>query len=174
MEDKVVLEKPLMDGEKVDLEQAPTHIDTRFQAGEKVNDFEVDIDFLAKVMSRDKLIVAQRYHSRNTETGYGDKIVNVNVKVGRTRKPEKVNGENPGQCTILTHDIELLPGTAPIRQHPYRISPAKKLVMKEEVEYLLRAGLAKPSKSPWVSPCLLVPKEDGSMCRLQESKFCYC
>ncbi|XP_064083906.1 uncharacterized protein LOC135199681 [Macrobrachium nipponense] len=149
----------------------------------------------------------KRYHSRNTETGYGDKIVNVNVKV-KDEKPEvsepefiyswrfvdndaalktfenscqhlspfqstelqnlicsypELYGENPGQCTVLTHDIELLPGTAPIRQHPYRISPAKKLVMKEEVEYLLRTGLAKPSKSPWASPCLLVPREDGSM-----------
>ncbi|XP_068229725.1 uncharacterized protein [Palaemon carinicauda] len=147
------------------------------------------------------------YHSRNTETGYGDKIVNVNVKV-KDEKPEvsepefiyswriidncaalkdfenscqhlsrfqseglqnliysypELDGENPGQCTDLTHDIELLPGTTPIRQHPYHISPAKKLVMKEEVEYLLRAGSAKPSKSPWASPCLVVPKEDGSM-----------
>ncbi|XP_068210796.1 uncharacterized protein [Palaemon carinicauda] len=198
MDDRVVLDRPLMDDEMVDLEQAPIHIVTRSQTGEKVYDFEVDSDFLAKLMSKDKLIAAQR----NTETGYGDNIVNVNVKV-KDEKPEvsepefiyswrfvdscatlkdfenssqhlspfqseglenliysypDLYGENSGQRTVLTHDIELLPRTAPIR-----ISPAKKLVMKEEVEYLLRAGLAKPSKSPWASPCLLVPKEDGSM-----------
>ncbi|XP_064083883.1 uncharacterized protein LOC135199656 [Macrobrachium nipponense] len=44
-------------------------------------------------------------------------------------------------------------GTTPIWQHPYR----------EEVDYLLRARLAKPSKSSWATPCLLLLKEDGSM-----------
>ena len=71
--------------------------------------------------------------------------------------------DHPGRCSILKHNIELLPGTMPIHQHPYRVSPAKKRIMKEEVEYLLKNGLAKPSKSPWASPSLLVPKEDGSM-----------
>ncbi|XP_068243836.1 uncharacterized protein [Palaemon carinicauda] len=60
MDDRVVLDKPLMGDEKVDLEQAPTHIVTRSQTRERVNSFEVDSDFLAKVMSRDKLIAAQR------------------------------------------------------------------------------------------------------------------
>ena len=43
------------------------------------------------------------------------------------------------------------------------MSPAKKQVMLEEVDYLLKNGLATPSKYPWASPCLLVPKEGGSM-----------
>ena len=43
------------------------------------------------------------------------------------------------------------------------MSPAKKQVMLEEVDYLLKHGLATPSKSPWASPCLLAPKEGGSM-----------
>ena len=34
--------------------------------------------------------------------------------------------------------------------------------MRQEVEYLLEHGFAKPSKSPWSSPCLLVPKPDGT------------
>ncbi len=38
--------------------------------------------------------------------------------------------------------------------------------MKDEVEYLLENGLAKPSCSPWSSPCLLVTKSDGS------ARFC--
>ena len=57
----------------------------------------------------------------------------------------------------------LLSGTTPIRQALYRVSPAKKQVMLKEVDYLLKHGLATPSKSPWASPCLLVPKEGGSM-----------
>lgn len=34
--------------------------------------------------------------------------------------------------------------------------------MKEEVEYLQKHGLAIPSSSAWSSPCLLVPKTDGT------------
>lgn len=34
--------------------------------------------------------------------------------------------------------------------------------MKSEVDYLLQNGMAKPSYSPWSSPCILVPKPDGT------------
>ena len=68
----------------------------------------------------------------------------------------------PRKSGVLLHDIELVPGTTPIRQHAYRVGPDRKKKMKEEVEYLLRHGLARPSKSPWASPCILVPKEGGS------------
>ncbi len=64
----------------------------------------------------------------------------------------------PQQTTVLTHDIDV--GTAvPIKQHPYRVNPKKREVMRMEVEYLLQHGLAEPSKSPWSSPCLLVPSQ---------------
>lgn len=68
----------------------------------------------------------------------------------------------PQQTTVLTHDIDV--GTAvPIKQHPYRVNPKKREVMRMEVEYLLHHGLAEPSKSPWSSPCLLAPKADSSL-----------
>lgn len=35
---------------------------------------------------------------------------------------------------------------------------AKTAAMRKEVYYLLEHGLAKPSSSPWSSPCLLVSK----------------
>ncbi|XP_058653025.1 PDZ domain-containing protein 11 isoform X1 [Onychostoma macrolepis] len=68
----------------------------------------------------------------------------------------------PQQTTMLTHDIDV--GTAvPIKQHPYRVNPKKREVMRMEVEYLLQHGLAVSSKSPWSSACLLVPKSDSSL-----------
>ena len=70
--------------------------------------------------------------------------------------------DQPKQCTLLQHDVELIPGTVPIRQHAYRMSPARKEALRAEVTYLLKNGFVEPSKSPWASPCLLVPKEDGS------------
>lgn len=71
--------------------------------------------------------------------------------------------DNPRCCNFTFHDVNLIPGTSPIRQNPYRLSPQKRDLMRKEVDYLLDHGLAVPSQSPWASPCLLVPKEDGKM-----------
>lgn len=35
--------------------------------------------------------------------------------------------------------------------------------MSKEVSYLIEHGLAKPSCSPWSSPCILVPKPEGTV-----------
>ncbi|KAI2644030.1 Transposon Ty3-I Gag-Pol polyprotein [Labeo rohita] len=53
-------------------------------------------------------------------------------------------------------------GSPPIKQHPHRVYLWKREVMKGEVDYLLRNGLAVLSLSAWSSPCLLVPKADGT------------
>ena len=73
----------------------------------------------------------------------------------------KFFSDKPGRCTVLKHDIELEPGTNPIRQHPHRVGPAKRNFLRDEVIYLLENGFAQASNSPWASPCLLVPKEGG-------------
>ena len=70
-------------------------------------------------------------------------------------------GDIPSQTTVLQHDIDV--GDAnPIKQHHYRANPTKRALMKTEAEYLLQHGLAKPSSSPWSSPCLVQLKSDGS------------
>lgn len=74
-------------------------------------------------------------------------------------------GDIPSQTTVLQHDIDVN-GSVPVRQHPYRINAVKRDAMKQEVQYLLDNELAKPSSSPWSSPCLLVPKPDGT------ARFC--
>ena len=78
-------------------------------------------------------------------------------------KYPNVFSDIPGNCTVMKHDVQLIQGTYPIRQAPYRLSPLKKQQMRDEVDYLLNNGLAVPSKSPWASPCVLVPKEGGQM-----------
>uniref|UniRef100_A0A8C2BUT8 Gypsy retrotransposon integrase-like protein 1 n=1 Tax=Cyprinus carpio TaxID=7962 RepID=A0A8C2BUT8_CYPCA len=67
----------------------------------------------------------------------------------------------PSQTTVLMHDIDV-GNSAPTKQHSYRVNPHKREIMKSEVEYLLQHGFAKPSQSPWSSPCLLVPKSDST------------
>ncbi len=67
----------------------------------------------------------------------------------------------PKLTNVLQHDINVN-GARPIKQHAYRVNPTKRSVMRQEVNYLLENGLAKHSYSPWSSPCLLVPKKDGT------------
>ena len=67
----------------------------------------------------------------------------------------------PGKTTVAVHDIDV--GNAPpIKQHPYRVNPVKLRLMQNEVEYMLKNGIIEPSKSQWSSPCVLVPKSDGT------------
>lgn len=67
----------------------------------------------------------------------------------------------PSCTNVLFHDIDV-GDAAPVKQHPYRVNPLKRGIMKTEVEYMLRNGLAEPSQSAWSSPCLLVPKAGSS------------
>lgn len=67
----------------------------------------------------------------------------------------------PSQTTVLSHDIDV-GDSKPVKQHPYRVNPKKREVMKSEVTYLVEHGLATPSQSPWSSPCILVPKSDST------------
>uniref|UniRef100_A0A3B1IW77 Gypsy retrotransposon integrase-like protein 1 n=1 Tax=Astyanax mexicanus TaxID=7994 RepID=A0A3B1IW77_ASTMX len=67
----------------------------------------------------------------------------------------------PTQTTVVQHDVKVT-SSVPVKQHPYRTNVAKRAIMKSEVDYLVEHGFAKPSSSPWSSPCVLVPKPDGS------------
>ncbi|XP_068240411.1 uncharacterized protein [Palaemon carinicauda] len=66
----------------------------------------------------------------------------------------------PGLTSLLMHDVEV--GDArPIKQHPYRVNPSKRDIIKQEVEYMLRHDLIQRSFGPWSSPVVLVKKEGG-------------
>ena len=73
----------------------------------------------------------------------------------------------PG-CTY--HDVDV--GTArPCKQHPYRVNPVKAQHLKKEIDYMLRNKVIEPSSSSWSSPCILVPKSDGTY-RFCTYRFC--
>lgn len=67
----------------------------------------------------------------------------------------------PSHTDWIEHDIDVgeMP---PIRQHFYRVSPEKHKHLDAEVEYMLNNNIAVPSFLSWASPCLLVPKSDGT------------
>lgn len=81
--------------------------------------------------------------------------------------------DHPRQTSGLFHDIDV-EGHAPIKQHAYRVTPARWALMQQEVSYLLELGLAVPSLSAWSSPCLLVPKQHIIFLKwLQKNQLCY-
>lgn len=67
----------------------------------------------------------------------------------------------PTQTNVVKHDIEVH-DHPPIKQNAYRVNPTKRNIIESELKYLVENGLAVPSSSAWSSPCLLVPKPDGT------------
>ncbi|GFV20628.1 retrovirus-related Pol polyprotein from transposon 17.6 [Trichonephila clavipes] len=51
----------------------------------------------------------------------------------------------------------------PISVPPYRMNPAKKELLKKELDSLLQQGIIVECESPYASPVLLIPKPNGSM-----------
>ena len=66
----------------------------------------------------------------------------------------------PSKTNLIEHDVDV-GDSAPIKQHPYRVSPIRKELLDKEVQYMLKNDIIEESQSNWSSPCILVPKHDG-------------
>lgn len=64
--------------------------------------------------------------------------------------PPSLFGDVSSRTSVLSHDTDV--GSAAPIKHAYRCPLPKREVMKQETEYLLVNGLAKPSSSPSSSP----------------------
>ena len=49
-----------------------------------------------------------------------------------------------------------------IKQYPYHLNPIKLQHLKTEIKYMLDNDIIELSSGEWSSPCILVPKSDGS------------
>ena len=49
-----------------------------------------------------------------------------------------------------------------MKQYPYRLHPENQHYLRKEVKYLLDNNFIEPSQSEWSSPCIFVPKSDGT------------
>jgi hypothetical protein len=58
--------------------------------------------------------------------------------------------------------IELLPITAPIAKHPYRMGVNKLQKLKKQLKELQEKDFIRPSSSPWGVPVIFVDKKDGT------------
>ena len=77
------------------------------------------------------------------------------------QKYEHLFNDIPMQTNMLCHDVDVGDSSA-VKQHPYRLNPEKQKYLQDEVKYLLDNDFIEPSNSDWSSPCILVPKPDGS------------
>ena len=74
---------------------------------------------------------------------------------------EQLFPDVPTKTTAALHDV-IVDNCQPIKQHPYRLNPIKLEHLRDEVKYMLDNDIIEPSTSGWSSPCILVPKPDGS------------
>jgi hypothetical protein len=74
--------------------------------------------------------------------------------------PEELLGLPPDRDVEFV--INLVPGTAPIAQSPYRMAEVELKLLKAELDSLLEKGFIRPSASPWGSPALFIPKKEGT------------
>jgi hypothetical protein len=58
--------------------------------------------------------------------------------------------------------IELLLGSPPISQRPYRIPLNELVELKKQIAELQDKGFIHPSSSPWGAPVLFLEKKDGT------------
>lgn len=74
---------------------------------------------------------------------------------------QDVLSDSPGFTMVDCHRIDVGDAT-PVRSHPYRMSPERKMALDEEISKLLQSGKIEPSSSPWASPVVMVPKKGGT------------
>ena len=79
------------------------------------------------------------------------------------RKYEDMWDGSLGEINVTEHHIDLIPGSRPITQQPYRAGPKAREFEQEQIDRMLRDNVIEPSQSAWASPVVLVPKKDGTL-----------
>ncbi|GJZ67148.1 putative reverse transcriptase domain-containing protein [Tanacetum coccineum] len=74
--------------------------------------------------------------------------------------PEDLPGLPP--VRQVEFQINLIPGTAPVAQAPYRLAPSEMQELSNQLQELADRGFIRPSTSPWRALVLFVKKKDGS------------
>jgi hypothetical protein len=73
--------------------------------------------------------------------------------------PTELPGMPPDREIEFT--IDLIPGTTPISQAPYKMGPKELVELKEQLDELEQKGFIQESISPWGTPVIFVDKRDG-------------
>ncbi|KAF4647988.1 hypothetical protein FOZ61_003389 [Perkinsus olseni] len=73
---------------------------------------------------------------------------------------EKYSDVTRGELGCVPNfEVELdTQGSLPVKAKPFRQNPHMRKIMKEQIETLQKAGVVRPSTSPWASATWLIPK----------------
>jgi predicted aspartyl protease len=70
--------------------------------------------------------------------------------------------EAPSKALNVSHSINT-GNSKPVHSPKYRTSHKERPIIEEHVKEMLRTKVIEPSRSPWSSPVVLVPKKDGTI-----------
>jgi len=70
--------------------------------------------------------------------------------------------EAPSKALNVSHSINT-GNNKPVNSPKYRTSHKERPIIEEHVKEMLRTKVIEPSRSPWSSPVVLVPKKDGTI-----------
>ena len=79
-----------------------------------------------------------------------------------------------GNCVVLPHKLELIDPNKVVNLPPHRIPPNLQPVVLDYVDNLLKAGVIRPSTSPFNSPLMLVKKPNSDPSKPIEQRFRVC
>ena len=68
-----------------------------------------------------------------------------------------------GCCSLLTFEISVPEGSAPVTYRPHRINPILAKEVDVTLNQYLAAGLIQHSTSPYSSPLVVIPKKPGGV-----------
>ena len=139
--------------------ESPTHSkDCVGQVAEKEEDTESEVR-LGNYQQPIKLQNSQILNDLGTKLSHLPLVQRKELAEVITQYRE-VFPDVPSKTNLIEHDVDV-GDSAPIKQHPYRVSPMKKELLDKEVQYMLKNDIIEESQSNWSSPCILVPKHDG-------------
>ncbi|KAK3092929.1 hypothetical protein FSP39_008989 [Pinctada imbricata] len=120
------------------------------------NEETVEKDFPQSVRLKNSEILT------NPEVKLGHLTVHQKEEVHQLmREYTTIFPDVPKKTNASHHDV-IVGDASPIKQHPYRLNPIKLQYMRKEIQYMLENDIIEPSNSDWSSPCILVPKPDGT------------
>lgn len=64
---------------------------------------------------------------------------------------------------VMSFNLSAPPGTKPVASRPYRINTLMQKMVDAVLDQYLAAGLIQHSASPWASPLVVIPKNNGSV-----------
>ena len=69
--------------------------------------------------------------------------------------------DRPGRCHVAEHRVDLI-SEQPVVSKPYAVPHSLRESLREDLEEMERAGIIRPSSSPYASPGVIVKKRDQS------------